>query len=146
MQVLGPAATLFVFWGGLVRTILGIEAGVGQAEAFYRTAVEEVLGDDFLDVFDVDEAVPDGLGIDHDDGAVLTLIEATGLVGSNVVPEAGFLDGVLEGGFEFFAARVEAAGTGGAFVAFVGADEDVMVEFRHCVPFPVSRYTVHRAF
>jgi hypothetical protein len=126
--------------------VLGVEAGVGESQALDGTAVEEMLGDYLFDVFQVDEAVPDGLGIDHDDGAVLALIEATGLVGSNVVPEAGFLDGVLEGGFEFFAARVEAAGTGGAFVAFVGADEDVMVEFRHCVPFPVSRYTVHRAF
>ena len=126
--------------------LLSVEAGVGKAETLDGAAMEKMFGDDLVDVADVYEAVPDGLGIDHDDGAVLALIEATGLVGSNVVPEAGFLDGVLEGGFEFFAARVEAAGTGCAFVAFVGADEDVMVEFRHCVPFPVSRYTVHRAF
>ena len=111
--------------------LLSVEAGVGQAEAFYRTAVEEVLGDDFLDVFDVDEAVPDGLGVDHDDGAVFALIEATGLVGSNVVPEAGFLDGVLEGGFEFFTAIGKAAWTRGAFIALVGANEDVVVKFRH---------------
>ena len=131
MQVLGPAATLFVFWGGLVRTILGIEAGVGQAEAFYRTAVEEVLGDDFLDVFDVDEAVPDGLGVDHDDGTVLALIEAARLVGSDMVLETGVLDGVLEGGFEFFTAIRKAAWTRGAFIALVGANEDVVVKFRH---------------
>jgi hypothetical protein len=106
-----------------VWALLSVEAGVGKAETLDGAAMEKMFGDDLVDVADV-----------------------YGLVGSNVVPEAGFLDGVLEGGFEFFAARVEAAGTGGAFVAFVGADEDVMVEFRHCVPFPVSRYTVHRAF
>jgi hypothetical protein len=84
-----------------VWALLSVEAGVGKAETLDGAAMEKMFGDDLVDVADVYEAVPDGLGIDHDDGAVLALIEATGLVGSNVVPEAGFLDGVLEGGFEF---------------------------------------------
>jgi hypothetical protein len=77
--------------------MLNVETGVGEAQALDGTVVEEVLGDDFLDVFDVDEAVPNGLGIDHDDGAVLALVEAAGFVGPDVVLEAGFLDGVFEG-------------------------------------------------
>ncbi len=77
----------------------------------------------------VDVAVPDGLGIDDDDGAVLALVEAAGFVGADVVLEAGFLDGVLEGGFELFAALGRQLGRAGGFVALVGADEDVVVEF-----------------
>ena len=112
-----------------MRAVLRVEAGVGKAQALDGTVVEEMFGDDLLDVTRVDVAVPDGLGIDHDDGAVLALIEAAGLVGADVVLEAGFLDGVLEGRFELLAAVRKATGTGGGFVALVGADEDVMVEF-----------------
>jgi hypothetical protein len=114
-----------------VRAILDVEAGVEEAQAFDGTAVEEVFGDDLLHVFDVDEAVPDGFGVDHDYGTVLALVEAAGFISTDVVFEAGVFDGVLEGGFEFFTAAGEATGTGGAFVALVGADEDVVIEFRH---------------
>jgi hypothetical protein len=119
---------LFVFWGGFVRTLLGVEAGVGEAQPRYGATVEEMFCDDLLNVVDVDEAVPDGLGIDHDDGAVLALIEASGFVGADVMLEASVFDGVLEGRFELFAAVGEAAGAGGRFVALVGADEDVVVK------------------
>ncbi len=103
---------LFVFWDWFVGAMLGVEAGVWEAQTLDGTAVEEVLGDDLLDVFDVDEAVPDGLGVDHDDGPVLALVEAAGFVGSDVVLEAGFLDGVLEGGFELFTAAWEGSWDG----------------------------------
>jgi hypothetical protein len=86
-----------VFWGRLVWAVLGVEAGVGESQALDGTAVEEMLGDYLFDVFQVDEAVPDGLGIDHDYGAVFALIEAAGFVGPDVVLKTGFLDGVLEG-------------------------------------------------
>jgi hypothetical protein len=111
--------------------MLNVETGVGEAQALNGTVVEEVFGDDLGDVFDVDEAIPDGLGVDHDDRTVFALVEAAGFVGPDVVLEAGFLDGVFEGRFELFAAAGKAAGTGGAFVAFVGADEDVVVKFWH---------------
>jgi hypothetical protein len=148
MWVLRLRGNLFVFQGWLVGALLHVEAGVGEAQAFDGTAVEEMLGDDFFDVFDVDEAVPDGLGVDHDDGAVFTLVEAAGFVGPDVVFEASVLDGVLEDGFELFAAAGKAAGTISAFVAFVGADEDVVVKFRHewgSLPGEAER-AVHRAF
>ena len=76
---------------------LGVEAGIGQPKPLYGAAVEEVPGDDLLDVLDVDKAIPDGLRIDHDDGAVLALVEAGGLVGPDMVLQSGFLDCVLEG-------------------------------------------------
>ena len=123
------ADELLLLCSGLVGALLGIEAGIGEAEALDGAVVEEVLGDDLVDVFEVDEAVPDGLGIDDDDGAVLALVEATGFVGADVVLEAGFFDSVLEGWLELLAAAGKATGTGGGFVTLVGTDEDVVVEF-----------------
>jgi hypothetical protein len=80
-----------------VGAVLGVEAGVGEAEALDGTVVKEMFGDDFVDVANVDVAVPDGLGIDDDYWTVLALIEAAGFVGADVMLEAGFLDGVLKG-------------------------------------------------
>jgi hypothetical protein len=114
-----------------VGASLCVQTGIGQAEALDGATVEEMFGDDLLDVFDVDEAVPDGFGIDDDYGAVLALVEAAGLVGADGVFEAGFFDGVLEGGLELFAMLGTAAGAGGVFVAVIVADEEVMFELGH---------------
>ena len=113
-----------------------VQTGIGDAEALDGAVVEEVLGDDLVDVFEVDAAVPDGFGVDDDDGAVLALVEAGGLVGADGVFEAGFFDGVLEGGLELFAVLAAAAWAGGVFVAVVVADEEMMFELWHeAIPF-----------
>jgi hypothetical protein len=111
--------------------VVGVDAGGGQAEALDGVAVDEVLLDDFFGVAGVDEAVPDGFGVDDEDGAVLALVEAAGFVDADFAFEAGGFDGVLEGAFEFFAVVIGAAGTGGGAVAFVEADEDVVFEVGH---------------
>jgi hypothetical protein len=43
MRVLGAVAGLSMFGGGFVGAMLGVEAGVGEAQALYGTAVEEVF-------------------------------------------------------------------------------------------------------
>ena len=111
--------------------MVGIDAGVGKAEALDGAAVDEVLVDDFLSVVGAGEAVPDGFGIDDHDGAVLALVEATGFVDADAVLEAGGLDGILEGAAEFLAVFVAAAGAGGGIVALVEADKEVMFEDWH---------------
>jgi hypothetical protein len=138
-----------VFQGWLVGALLDVEADVGEAQALDRTAVEEMLRDDFFDVFDVDEAVPNGLRIDNNDRTVFALVETARFVGPDVVFEAGVLDGILEGGFKLFAAARKAARTVGAFVAFVGANEDVVVKFRQewdSLSQGLDGCTTHRAF
>ena len=82
-----------------MRAGLRVQAACGQAETLDRPAVDEVFGDDLFDVFEVDKAIPDGLGIDHDNRAVLALVETASLVGADDVLETGIFDGVLEGGF-----------------------------------------------
>jgi hypothetical protein len=111
--------------------VVGVDAGVGKAEALDGTAVEEVLLDDLFGVVGIGETVPDGFGIDDEDGAVLALIEATGLVDADAVLEAGGLDGILEGAAEFLAVFVAAAGAGSRIVALVEANKEVMFKDRH---------------
>jgi len=113
-----------------VRAVVGVDAGVGKAEAFHGAAVEEVLLDDLFGIAGASETVPDGFGVDDEDGAVLALVEAPGFVYANTMLEAGGFDGVLEGAAEFLAVFEGAAGAGG-FVALVEADEEVMFEDWH---------------
>jgi hypothetical protein len=111
--------------------MLGIEAGAGKSKPLHGTAMDEVFIDDFIDIFEPDEAVPDCLGIDHNGWAVLALVEAAGLVGADEVLEASVLDCVLEGRFELLASLRETAGTGRGFVTLVGADEEMVLKFWH---------------
>jgi hypothetical protein len=111
-----------------VGAALGVEAGVGEQKALDRTAVDEVLADNLVDIFRVDEAVPDGVGIDNHYGAVLALVETAEFVGADFALQTGHLDCVLEGAFQLAAAVADTAGTGGVFVTLVGAEEEVMLE------------------
>jgi len=88
--------------------VVGIDAGAGKAEAFDGAAVEEVLLDDLFGVAGFGETVPDGVGIDDEDGPVLALVEAAGLVDANAVLEAGGFDGILEGATKFLGMLVGA--------------------------------------
>jgi hypothetical protein len=111
--------------------MIGVEAGVGEAEALDWAAMEDVFADNLVYVLEFDEAVPDGLGVNDDGGAVLALVEAAGLVGSDGVFETGGFEGVFEGVFEFLAAAGAATGARGGVVALVGADKDVVFELCH---------------
>jgi hypothetical protein len=110
--------------------VVGIDAGVGKAEAFDGTAVEEVLLDDLFGIAGLGETVPYGFGVDDEDRAVLALVETTGFVDADAMLEAGGLDGIFEGAAQFLAVFARAAGAGG-FVAFVETDKKVMFEDWH---------------
>jgi hypothetical protein len=110
---------------------LGVEAGVGEYQPLDGTAVEEMLVDDLLHVFDMDEAVPDGVGVDDDDGAVLALVETAKLIRADLSLEANAFDGVLERIFQLFAALVAAAWAASVFFPLVGAEEEMVLKLRH---------------
>jgi hypothetical protein len=113
---------------GFVGAALGVEAGIGEQKALDWTAVDEVLTDNLVNIFRVDEAVPDGVRIDDHYGAVLALVETAGFVGADFAFQPGVLDCVLESAFELAASVAGTAGTGGVFVPLVGAEEEVMLE------------------
>lgn len=103
--------------------MVGIDAGVWKPQAFDGAAVEEMLLDDLLSIVGMGETVPDGVGIDDKDGAVLALVEAARLVDADTMLEAGGFDGIFESAAEFLAVFVGAAGAGGGVIPIVEADE-----------------------
>jgi hypothetical protein len=115
--------------------MLRIEAGSRKTEPLHRAAMQEVFVDDLIYIFELDEAVPDRLGIDDDNRAMLALVEAARLVGANKVLQSCVLNSVLERKFELFTSLGQAAWTGRVLVTLVGANEEMMLKFRHGRPF-----------
>jgi len=130
---------LLVFWQGLMRAMLRIEAGIGEPQTFHGTAMDEVLAHNFIDIFEPHKTIPDSLGIDDDGRPMLALVEAAGLVGADQMLESCLFNGVLEGGFDLLATLGKTARTVCGLVALVGADEEMVLELRHWDPsFSVS--------
>ena len=67
-------------WAGL-----GVDAGVGDAEALDWASIGKVLLDNFSCVFRLDAPVPDGFGIHHNRGAVLALVKAKRFVDAHTI-------------------------------------------------------------
>jgi hypothetical protein len=111
--------------------VVGVDAGVEEAQAIDGTAMEEMLLNDLFGVAGMGETVPDGFGIYDKYGGMLALVKAARFVDADAVFEAGGFDGVLEGAAEFLAVFVGTAGTVGGFVALVLTDKDVMFEGWH---------------
>jgi hypothetical protein len=93
--------------------------------------VKKVFADDLLHVAYLDEAVPYGLRIHHNDRAMLALVETSGVIRTNPMLQSCTLNSVLESGFEIFASAVRAAWPSGGLIPLVGADEEVFLEGRH---------------
>jgi hypothetical protein len=111
---------------------LGVDAGVGDAEALDGAAVDQVLLDDLGCVFGLHTAVPDGLGVDDDGGAVLALVKAERLVDAHA-GEAGGLGELLELSEDFALSIGGAGGAGCSLGTDVMTDKDVMLEKRQSV-------------
>jgi hypothetical protein len=111
--------------------MFSIEAGSGQSQPFHRAAMHKVLVDNLIYIFKPDKAIPDSLGIDHNRWTVLALVEAAGLVGADKMLQSSLFDGILEGGFKLLTAFGKAAWPRRGFVAFVGADKDMVLKCRH---------------
>ena len=109
----------------------GVKAGVSDAESLDGAAGDEVLGDNFIGIFGFDAAIPDGIGVDNDGGAVLALVEAAGLVDADAAGEAGFPSELREAGVERTLAVGSAGGAGRIGGADVVTDEDVTLEEGH---------------
>jgi hypothetical protein len=68
-----------------------IDASVGEHQSLDWPASDNVGVDDFLDVRGRDAAVPDGIRINDEVGAVLTLVQTPGLVGSDFPLQSSLL-------------------------------------------------------
>jgi len=79
-----------------VRTAVAVDAGFRQAPPLDRLAFYQVFANDLLYIANLDVTVPDRFWVDHHDRTMLTLIEATGLVGPNPMLQASFLNCIFE--------------------------------------------------
>lgn len=80
-----------------MRAVVGIDAGLCEAEALDGFSAYEVLLHNLFGIAGMDEAVPDGLGVDHDHRGVLALVKAAGLVDADAVLQTGGLHSIFEG-------------------------------------------------
>jgi hypothetical protein len=116
-----------------MRAAFGVEALVGYTQALDGTAGDEMLGDNLRRVRWLDVTVPDRFGIDHDHGAVLTLVEAAGFVDAHATAQAGGFGPPLEFGVQIAGSIGGAGGTRCALGARVVADKDVVLKGGHRV-------------
>ncbi len=79
-----------------MRAGLGINARIGQAQPFYRTAVYQVLLHYLRGIFGLDVSVPDSLGIHNHRWSVFALVQATRLVDAHGASQAGGLGELLQ--------------------------------------------------
>ena len=107
-------------------TALGVDALIGEAQALDGAAADEVFAHDLLGILWLDVAVPDGLGIDDDSGAVLALVEAAGLVDAHSAGEVCGLRGLLQGHMDIASASGCARGARRTVRALIGTDKDMM--------------------
>ncbi len=63
-----------------VGTVRSVYASLRKHEPLHRSAADKVRLNDFFNIFRLDEAVPNRLGIDDDCRPMLTLIETPRLV------------------------------------------------------------------
>lgn len=109
----------------------GIEAFIGEAEAFDWLSIDDVGFDDFIDVGFGDVSVPDGFWIDDEIRPVFALIEAPGLVGANASLQTTGGEFLLKEFLQVCVGLRIAASARMACWALIAADEDVVLELWH---------------
>jgi hypothetical protein len=111
-----------------MRAALGINACVRQPQPLHGSPVHQVFLHNFRSIFGLHMPIPDCLGIHHDSGAVLALIQATGLVDAHRAPQPRGLGQLLELRMQFAFTVRSARGARRAFRTGIMADENVAFE------------------
>jgi hypothetical protein len=109
-----------------MRASLGVDACVGQAQAFDGLAADQMLLNDLRSVAGLHVSIPDGFRIDNNHRSMLALIKAKRFVDTHFGCETGGFRQLLQLGKQF-ALAVRSTGrarsVGGANVV---TDEDMM--------------------
>ena len=109
----------------------GVQARVRDAQSLDRPSADDVRFDDLIHIGLGDVAVPYRIGIDHEVGPMLALVETAGLVGSHSSLEPALRQFLLEQLLQLGLGGGIAASSRMAYWTLVSADEDMFVEFRH---------------
>ena len=113
-----------------------IDALFLQHQPLDRFPPDQMRINDLVKVGGAHPAVPNGLGIYHDIGAVLALVEAAGLVGAKAALQPAGLESFLELLLQLTLSRRIATTAWTGSIALVGANEDMFFKFRHCQHYP----------
>jgi hypothetical protein len=100
-------------------------------EPFDRAIPYDVGFNDFPNIGECDVAVPYGVWINDDGGAMLALVEAAGLVGANRASDSRLIQQPLELALKVTSRGRIATAAGMSAGALVAADKDMLFEFRH---------------
>jgi hypothetical protein len=114
-----------------MRAPVAVDAGFRQAQPFDWPPLEKMLLDNLLRITRMNLPVPHRIRVDDDNRAMLALIQTAGLVRPNLLFQARFLDGVLEGRFELLASLRQTAWPRSRAIPFVGTDKKMMFEKGH---------------
>jgi len=124
-----PASSRSAVHRGPVRAAFRVDARVGEAQALNRAAVHQVLLHNFGGIFGLHVPVPDCFGIDDDGGAVLALVEASGLIDAHAASQACLLGNLLQPGVQFALSIRSTGGPGSAFRTGIMADKNMVPEW-----------------
>lgn len=108
-----------------------VQAVVFQHQALNRMPADNVGVHDFIHVRQRDTAIPDGLGIDHQIGPMLALVQASRLVGAHSAFQSALGQLHFEQLLQFGLGGGIATSTGMPRRALVPTDENMALEFRH---------------
>jgi hypothetical protein len=114
-----------------VLTACGVQAFILQPQSFHRTPADNVRVHDFIHVSQGNSAVPDGLGIDDKVRPVLTLVQASGLVGAYSAFQPALGQFLLEQLLQLGLLRRITTSARMSRWALVPANENMALEFRH---------------
>jgi hypothetical protein len=112
-------------------TSLSVETGIWKPQALYRFSSNDVRLDDFVYIGGRHAPVPDGFWIDDQVGPVLTLIEASGLIGPDLSFQSAFGQLLLEKFLQFSFGLGIAASSRMSRRPLVPADEDMLLKLWH---------------
>jgi hypothetical protein len=108
-----------------------IYAGIGSDQPLNWSIPENVRFDDFVDVLELDPAVPDSFRIDHDVGAMLALIQASRSVGPHPAFQSHGVQLLLETPLQFPLPAGIARPPRMVCRPLVCTDENVLFKLRH---------------
>jgi hypothetical protein len=122
-----------------MRAMLHVETSFCDPETFHRTSMDKMFADNLLQIFDLNEAIPDRFGINHNHRSMFALVKAAGLIRSDLGLQPGSLNGVFEGGFNLLTSSWKAAWPGRILIPLVGAYKDMVLKCWHGrLPFSAS--------
>jgi len=122
---------LFLRLGSAVGATRRVQAVVGNQEALYRFAIDDVGLNDFVDVRGGHVAIPDRFGVHDNGGAVLTLVEASRHIGAHALFQSAQGQLLLELKLQLGLCLGIAAPARMARIALVAADEQMLLELGH---------------